>query len=265
MKPLLCLTLFLLLLTACAPVASQPMPLPAVDVPPVGADGAAPPAVATQEKIVEMATQTPEEATLPATAAAPTTDLNQPTSTSTSVALPKTLEELGLPVATYEDKVAGLALDYPANWEINALPDDVKQDSMAYTASLRSPHADRGPKQQEGIPPDMGAIDLTVINNGPKTLEQAVAERRAATTTNEAGLTIQTVAEEEWVLREGLLAHRFLYNLGKDPIGGYGDRDKMSTELVTIINGKMVLVSGMGDLSLFSAIVSSLRQIPPGQ
>lgn len=257
MKSLLTIILLILLLTACAPVPPQTMVLPANEGP------AAPGMEITtpQVKVVEMATLTSVPTTLPTMVAEPTIDPNVPTPTGVPVALPQTLEELGIPATTYEDKVAGLAIDYPATWEINALPEDIRIASKGYTASLRSPYPDRGPKQQEGIPPDMAAIDLTVIADGPTTLEQAIAERRAATTTNEFGLTIQIALEEEWVLRDGTVAHRFLYNLGKDPLGGYGDRDKLTSELVTIINGKMVLVSGMGDLSLFNVVAASLRQV----
>ncbi len=263
MKHLLSITLLILLLSACAPSVSEPAPLPAVDLP-AGAPLAG--TATTEVKVVEMATQTPVEATLAPTNAAPTAAPSLPTPTSAAAALPKTLEELGIPAATYEDKVAGLAMDYPSSWILNDLPEDIRSTSTSgYTASFRSPRPATGPKQQEGIPPDMAAIDLTVIMDGPKTLEDAVAERRASASSNEMGLPIQIVLEEEWVLRDGTKARRLLYNLGKDPLGGYGDRDKMSTALVAIINGNMVLVNGMGDLSLFDVVAASLRQIPQSQ
>ncbi len=278
MKPLLSLTLFLLLLTACAPVISQTAPLPAVDLP-ANAPGVEITAT-TQVKVVAMATRTPPATPAP-TLAASTAGPDMPTPvteatgasqatpvgavTNTPIAHHQTLEELGIAYTTYEDKVGGLAFDYPSSWQVNALPDDIKLQSLTYTASLRSVVANRGPKWQEGIPPDMAAIDVTVVMDGPTTLEQAIAERRAAAADNEMGLPIQVALEQEWVLRDGTKAYCFLYNLGKDPIGGYGDRDKMSYQLVTIINDNMVLVNGMGDLSLFNVVAASLRQLSPGQ
>lgn len=271
MKPFLSITLFLLLLTACAPAFSQTVPLPAVDLPANAPGGEM--TATIQVKVVEMATRTPVAVTPVPTLAAPTggevTGVSEATpvsaATSTPVALHQTLEELGIAYTTYEDKVGGLAFDYPSSWQVNVLPDDIKRESLAYTSSLRSVVVNRGPKWQEGIPPDMAAIDVTVVMDGPKTLEQAIAERRAAAADNEMGLPIQIALEEEWVLRDGTKAHRFLYNLGKDPLGGYGDRDKISSQLVTIINGNMVLVNGMGDLSLFNVVAASLRQLSPGQ
>lgn len=266
MKPFLSIALFLLLLTACAPVVSRTMPITAVE--PANAPGGEVTAT-IQVKIVEMATRTPVAATPVPTLAAPTAGPDLPAAsgdiTSTPVALPQTLAELGIAYTTFEDKVGRLAFDYPSSWQVNALPDDIRRTSLTYTSSLRSVVANRGPKQQEGIPPDMAAIDVTVVMGGPKTLEQAIAEQRAAAANNEMGLPIQIALEEEWVLRDGTQAHHFLYNLGKDPLGGYGDRDKMSSQLVTIINGNMVLVNGMGDLSLFNVVAASLRQLPSGQ
>ncbi len=266
MKPLLTIALFILLLAACTPVVVQRGPLPA-DIPPGEAGG--PPTDPTstlQEKVVQLATQTPVP-TLPPVdlSPTPTTVESQPTPAGTSAASPKTLAELGITMSTFEDKVTGLAFDYPAEWIVIALPDAEKKNSIVYTTSVRSPAKKEQKKFQDAIPPDMVAVDVTVYNESPRTLEQAIAERRAAVTTSETGQPIKIVTDEDITLSGGLKAHRFVYNLGKDPIAGYGDRDKLNIELVTVINDHMVMVHGMGDLSLFDTVFTSLREIPPGK
>jgi hypothetical protein len=257
MKRLLFITVLMMLLSACAPSGVQVRPLPAVDLPAnaPGAELTGTPVV----KVVEMATQTPMPTKTPIQQT-PTTVPPQITPTTIAAAQIKTLAELGIPATTYTDDVARLALDYPAEWEINAVPDEQKQASYVYTASLRSKTGTRGPKFQEGIPADMAAIDLTVFfKDGPKTLEAAINERRSASTTSESGQPVTIVLEEDWELANGLKAHRFLYNIGPEVLGSSGP-DRMVSEVVTMINGRMVLVVGMGDLSLFNVVVASLRE-----
>ncbi len=62
------------------------------------------------------------------------------------------------------------------------------------------------------------------------------------------------------VLPGGLKAHRFLFNLGKDSAAGSSSGDRFTSELVTMIHGKMVLVTCSGDQSLFYVIAGSLRE-----
>jgi hypothetical protein len=257
MKRILTTMLIVLLLTACVPSSAAPAPA-AVEPP---NELITPTAAAPDVKEVAMATQTPVTVTATPEASLPTLNPNQPAPTGTAVGLPKTLAELGIPSTTYRDEVAGLAFDYPSGWTINALDDDIKKTSLGYTTSLRSYMVKPGTKRSEGIPPDMAAMDVTVIMDGPKTYEQAIKERRAAATSSESGQPAKIALEEEWTLPGGLQAHRFLLNLGQDPLGGYGTQDKMISELVTVIDGKMVLVNGFGDLSLYNVVAASLRKI----
>lgn len=257
MKLVLTLTLSILLLSACQPAVMAPMP--ASTEPP--AQMSTPTAFVGQVKEVTMVTQTPTPPAFSDETGVPTTDPNLPTPTRTPVGLFQTLEDVGVPAATYQDQVTGLAFDYPANWIINPISDADKKSSVIYTVTLRSGEVTRGPKQQEGIPPGMTAVDVTVVKNGPKTYTQAVNERRASAANNESGQVVVIQSEEEWVLRGGLPAHHFLYNLGKDPTAGANSPDNMSSELVTMINGQMVMVSGVGDQSLFNIVAGSLREL----
>ncbi len=270
MKFFLKTALLVLVLSGCVPWTVSTGPFLAPTVAPAFAN---PPLALTPEiKVVEMATQTPMgsapsyklpqgDPTRPApTAEIPPADPNQPTQTSTPVALPKSLDELGIPSVTYQDKVAGFAFDYPASWLINAPAEDIQATAFLYSVTLRSADVSRGPKQQEGIPPGMAALDITVFNQDQKTLDQAIKERRAQTEQTESGQAVQIVLEEEWTLRDGTQAHRFLYNLGKEGPGDSGP-DRMSSELVTVIHGRMILVVGMGDQSLFNVIAASLREL----
>jgi hypothetical protein len=259
MKLILTTIFLVLILSACQPAGVTLQPGPAVDGPAV--EISTPTTFVPEVKEVEMVTQTPAVPTARPDAGLPTADPNQPTPTSTPVGLPKTLEELGVPATTYQDTVTGLAFEYPASWIINPMSDEDKKTAVVYSVSLRSKIVQRGPKQQEGVPPDMAAIDVTVIKNGPKTYEQAVIERRASATNSESGRPVIIAQEEEWTLTGGLPAHRFLFNLGKDPVNDPNAPDRMASELVTMINGQMILVSGMGDQSLFDVIAGSLRAI----
>ena len=246
---------FTMILAGCMPVAvsRRVSAVQVKQVPPVSGSEATPGA---EVKVAQMATQTPVKATRPV--AQPTRVPDRPTQTGTSPVMPKTLAELGYQVETYRDAYAKLAFDYPADWKIT-FPDEAgKQSAVIYTISLRSGEAPAEPKQQEGVPEWMTAIDVTVFKNGPATLEQAIADRRASATTGESGQTIITQADEDWVLSGGLKAHRFLYDLGSP---APNTRDTLASELVTMIKGRMVLVNGYGDQSMFHIIAATIREI----
>lgn len=254
MKAVLIITLMALLLSACGVQrVSRVVSRPSVDVLPGEAGGPPLNTPNTPEvKVVEMVTQT----------STPVTGADLPSPTRTPVLLHGSLSDMGLPVATYTDTVSGLAFDYPAGWKLTDVPDEDKKNAVIYSITLRSMEATSASKQQDGIPPGMTAIDVTVFKQGAKTLEQAINERRASATTTESGQPVIIALEDEWVLPDGLQAHYFLFNLGPDNASaGGGTGDRMSSELVTIINGKMVLVSGLGDQSLFNVIAASLRGI----
>ncbi len=182
--------------------------------------------------------------------------VEEPASVSPSLAAPlvgKTLQEMGYTVSTYTDKVGGLVFDYPSGWILNDLSEEQKQNAMIYTITLRSMQVTPTPKQQEGLPEGMTAIDISINKNGPKTLGQAVDERRAAAANPDSGSPAKITVDEEWPLRGGLPAHRILMTVGPG---------QHVTEVITMIQGHMVLVSGQGDQALFNAIAASLRATP---
>jgi hypothetical protein len=182
--------------------------------------------------------------------------VEEPAVGSPSFAAPlfnQTLQEMGYTVSTYTDTVSGLAFDYPAGWILNDLSEEQKQNAMIYTVTLRSMQVTPTPKQQEGLPEGMTAIDISINKNGPKTLGQAVDERRAAAATPDNGTPAKITVDEDWPLRGGLPAHRLMMTVGP------GQR---VTEVITMIQGHMVLVSGQGDQALFNAIAASLRETP---
>jgi hypothetical protein len=173
--------------------------------------------------------------------------------------MPKTLAELGIQATTFQDAYAGLALDIPSSWKITELPDELKKGSTLYSTSLRSADIPRGPKQQEGIPLGMAAVDVTVLlGDGSKTLDEAIRERRTSTLNDETPGRVTIQSEEDWVLQNGLKAHRFLFNRASTVPG---TPDEMSSLLVTVINGHVVLVSGAGDQSLFNIVAASIREL----
>lgn len=224
-------------LSGCFPMSSnvqvdRPMPDPAIAINP---------SIQPTEKIAAMATQTspPEAAaTLPPTLT-PIREQLTPT--------PITLAGMGVATQSFTDTYAGFTFDYPTNWVLNALDPSIAQNSVGYTHSVRSPWPTVGPKQQEGFPPGTSGIDVTVLNEGTRTLEQAVAERREAFKTDEFPPTI--LSEEEWVLPSGLKAVVFMLDTRMGPVAN----------LVTVINGLPVLVTGMGELTLYEPIARSLR------
>jgi hypothetical protein len=179
-----------------------------------------------------------------------------PASVSPSLAAPpvgKSLQELGYPVSTYTDKVSGLAFDYPTGWMLTDLSEEQKQNATIYSITLRSMQVTPTPKQQEGLPAGMTAIDIGIQKNGPKTLGQAVDERRAAAANPDNGAPAKITVDEDWTLAGGLPAHRLMLTVGPG---------QHVTEVITMIQGQMVLVSGQGDQALINAIAASLRETP---
>jgi hypothetical protein len=183
----------------------------------------------------------------------------QPTGAASQ--MPKSLQDLGFSVATYADPTSGLAFDYPSGWILQAPSDEQKQTATIYSISLRSIRVTSAPKQQEGLPEGMTAIDFSVDKQGPKTLTQAINERRTAAISPDNGHPIAILNEEDWILPGALAAHHFLLDQAPSTTGTPGP-DRRYSELVTIIKGRMILVSGQGDQSLFESIAASLHETP---
>ncbi len=249
MQKIFSLLLLSLFLSGCVSGLIQPVSrvIHAGEISP-GFD-APPPTITPAVKVATLVVATP---------APQTPESSFPTTpTSRSYQLPKTLDEIGIPPATYTDSFAGLALDYPSGWIVTDLSNEAKQDAAVYTVSFRSAQPQTTFKSQEVVDPTISSIDLTIFLRDSKTLQQAIEERRDQDQQSATGQPIRIQLEEDWTLRSGLQAHRFLLNLGNS---GEGTRDQLVSELVTVLNGKMVLLTGRGDLGLFNVIAVSLRE-----
>jgi len=203
------------------------------------------------ERIVTMIPQTREPGSTPTEPLA----AGEPSLTPAavlSVATPpsKTLDEMGLQTITHRDAVGGFSFDYPANWKITDLSDDIKSSSMLYSISLRSPAPDPQPgaKIGEGIPPGMEALDIGVTIGERRTYEEAVAERRKAYSQSETSVKI--IREEEWLLPSGIKGRYFLIETQNGP----------ASELVLVIHEHPVLIAGFGTPSLYNSIAWSIRE-----
>lgn len=263
--PVLTRTLPLLLLAAALVTACTGRQ-PSATIPLV-VKGIAPTATpfTSQEKVARMVTLTPTGTVIyrfptPGEVAPTAVDPGQVIHPATPAPRIMSLGLLKVQALTYTDSVAGLAFDYPANWQLTDPSAANRASALVYSFSLRSPAATPLPRMGGDLPPGMTAIDITVYNQGPRTLEQAIRERRAAMTSSDNGAPVQIQGEEDWVLAGGVPAHRFLLNLGPEVAGQPGP-DRIASELVTLLNGHMVLVSGRGDMSLVNAISGSLREV----
>jgi hypothetical protein len=165
---------------------------------------------------------------------------SNPTATSTP-------DEPPFTATTYRDQEGGYEFDYPQGWTLVDVSAEVKQASLLYTVSVFSwPPGDAG---IEGIPEGGAKVDVTVFASDAGDLEEALAERRQQITTSDAQSTI--LAEEEWTLAGGLTGVR----LHVESVFGE------SVELVTKLDGKVVIVGGLGDFDLFDQIARTLRPI----
>jgi hypothetical protein len=229
-----------IVMAGCSPSQIQ-RPEPAVGV----AEPAGPGAYPATQQVAVMVTQTsqPEATTtkVPSATVESTTAAAQPTPTAA------TLAGLGIATTTFTDEYAGFSLDYPEGWNITAVDPQIAKESIGYSTSLRSPMPTPKPKEQDGIQPGAYAIDMTVINKEGTTLEEAVAERRESHATDEFQPVV--LAEDEWVLPSGLKAVRFLLET----------RNGVVASMVTVVNGREVIVFGFGELALFEPIAKSLR------
>lgn len=148
--------------------------------------------------------------------------------------------------ATYRDEMAGFELDYPQDWFVSAVPDDLKAQSGAYSAVFVSQQPQEN--GHGGLPPGVTKIDVTVIKDGDLTPEQAIARRRQEILNSEPPATIKD--ERKLVLPGGLPTARFELE-GMAPV----------VEYVTAIGGDMILVTGYGDFDLVDEVAGTLRPL----
>ena len=149
-------------------------------------------------------------------------------------------------VLTYRDDVGGFEIDYPASWSLVDVTPQIKQESLGYSVTLSSwkPQEPGG----QGIPEGGSKVDVGVTKGGAATPDAAAELRRGEITAADPGS--QIVFEEPWDLPGGLTAtHWTIQPANGDAI----------EELVTAIDGNLIIVSGYGDLALFEQTASTLR------
>jgi hypothetical protein len=231
--------LLVLLVAGCGGIGEEPAPAGPVVVTP-----AAPvaPAVVTPEGTApEAATPegaAPGEPAAPAMTDAPGIEAPPPAEAepvSPEMQSPAWLAE----PETYYDERVGFTLQYPAGWDVIGLEQELPQAVTGYSVTFTSwPRREAG---AGGIPAGGTKFDLTVIQMNTNDLTVVVAERRQT-------LGDSVVGEMEVVLHSGLPAVRL--QTGED-----------SSELVTVINGYAVVISGIGDQALVEEIAGTLTEI----
>ena len=177
----------------------------------------------------------------------PTTVIESSPAQVSSAIPTETLNPLG-EIKIYRDANAGFALNYPAAWFVE---DDAAQNaagSAVYTVSLFS--WDRAsytptPKDLNTLPDGATKIDITVFKQGPNTLEEAVNQYK----NQDTGTPVKFLKEEIWTLNNG---EKAVYLESEGALG-------VMATMITIINGKVVYVSGYGNLTPFQAVALTLR------
>src|SRR3972149_2946394 len=102
-------------------------------------------------------------------------------------------------VKTYHDEIAGFALDYPAGWFVETDALQGAAESAVYTVSLFSwdrKIATPPSKDLNTLPNGTTKIDITVFNQGPATLAEAVQQFR----NQDSGTPLVFLKEETWAL-----------------------------------------------------------------
>lgn len=168
-------------------------------------------------------------------------DATQPAAASTPTAAALPAEGM----STYIDSHAGIAFDYPADWTVNSVSEEIKTNSVIYSTSFTSPETIRGPK---GSVENLTKFDLGVYNQGPDTPENAAIVFKEQIL--DSGSRI--VEETQWMLPGDIPATRLLV------------REQMGDAMivVTAINGRMVVLGGVGDFAKLEPIAKTLRAAP---
>lgn len=214
---------FVLLAVGCATPTPTPIPIVPTAIPTFVI-----PATVTPQPLVPTS---PPPTTVPPT--------NVPPTQAPQVSLGET--------KIYRDEVAGFEFDYPATWNTTPVSDAVKKDSVIYSATFYSWKPTS--VSAEGIPEGGTKIDVGVYNNKASSPEAALEMHKTDIQNSDLGQTI--TAQEDWTLPSGLKATRLTVT----------DRFGESAEVITALNGRMILFGGVGDYELFDAIAHTLRPI----
>lgn len=149
-------------------------------------------------------------------------------------------------MATYTDDLAGFSLDYPAGWFIEDSALAHAEESFAYSVALASWDINNPPtpggKDQNALPEGETKIDVTVVKQA-MTLEEAVVQQNQ----NESGSPILS--------REDVMLAGELPGVILDAEGFAGP----TRTLITILNGNVIYVSGLGNLENFETMAMTLR------
>lgn len=157
---------------------------------------------------------------------------------------PSTLGE----ATRYVDETAGVALLYPSGWSVLDVDPAAKEESIAYAVSFFSWEPEAA--GQGGIPEGETKFDLVIISDTNATsLEEAIAERRAQMAEMEPPETI--LVEQRMRLSNGLEAVRWLVE----------SRGEQAVVYLTFVDGRMIMLSGLGDFPVIDAIAQTLETI----
>lgn len=148
--------------------------------------------------------------------------------------------------ATYQDNTAGIAMDYPSQWEVIDMDEALKSTVTNYTTTFNSWRSGPG---SGGIPEGETKIDLIIRANIAGSLEEASAIRRGEL--QGAGSESTILSEEEVTLHGGLKGTRFRTQ------SQFGE----SAHIVTSINNHLITVGGLGDEALIEQIAKTLRPL----
>lgn len=181
--------------------------------------------------------------------AAATPAVGEPTSTldASAEAIVPAVTPLTEDTATYADRYAGFAFQYPAGWSLIPPNQETKEQATVYSATLSS--WDPAEIGTEGIPKGGVKLDVIVIKEDVQGLQDAVQWRMSQLEGSASSGTITSQAT--WELPGGLLANR----------ASISSQDLTAEEMFTVIEGRIVLLSALGDTSIFDRIAVTLEQI----
>jgi hypothetical protein len=226
--------LLALLVAGCGGIGEGPAPAGPVVVTPAAP---AAPAVVTPEAVTPEGAA-PGEPGAPAVTEAPGSEAPPPAEAEPASPEMQSPAWLAEPETYYDERV-GFTLQYPAGWDVLGLEQEIPQDTTGYSVTFNSwPRREAG---GGGIPAGGTKFDLTVIQMNTNDLTVVVEERRQT-------LGESVIGEMEVVLQSGLPAVRL--QTGAD-----------SSELVTVINGYAVVISGIGDQALVEEIAGTLTEV----
>ncbi len=237
-RVLILLLLTAALMTSCVVgVESRPVDAPREAMPEQ-------PMATAAEKVVSLATLT----------GVPTFDPNNPGPTPTAVfGLPgatpaptrtplapsDSLAGMGLEMGMIADPYAQIQLSFPAGWSITPVDEAIKAEANSYITLIESP-PDAVPS---GIPMRLELVVLKGGDNYEKALELRMEELR--------GHGWVAERSEGLNLPSGEPANIFWLTTPEGQIA----------QMVTVINGNTILLTGMGDLFLFNPIAASLQRL----